>query len=149
DSLFLGNYANINIIDSLYRIRGVGDIRIFGGSDYAMRIWVKPDRLAKLGISVPEVVRAVQQQSTVNPAGQVGAQPSPPGQEMTYTVRAQGRLQTPEEFGAIAIRANPDGSMVRLKDVARVELGALTYQQTGRVDGQPGCALGILHMPGS
>src|SRR5204862_7070669 len=85
----------------------------------------------------------------VNPAGQVGAQPAPPGQEMTYTVRAQGRLQTPEEFEAIAVRANPDGSMVRLKDVARVELGALNYQQTGRIDGQPGCAIGIFQMPGS
>jgi hydrophobic/amphiphilic exporter-1 (mainly G- bacteria), HAE1 family len=149
DALFLTNYANINIIDSLLRIRGVGDIRIFGGSDYAMRIWVKPDLLAKLGITVPEIVRAVQQQSTVNAAGQVGAQPSPSGQEMTYTVRAQGRLQTPEEFGSIAIRANPDGSMVRVRDVARVELGALNYQQTGRIDGLPGCAIGIFQMPGS
>ena len=149
DNLYLANYANINIIDSLYRIRGVGDIRIFGGSDYAMRIWVKPDLLARLGITVPELARAVQQQSTVNPAGQVGAQPAPPGQEMTYTVRAQGRLQTPEEFEAIAVRANPDGSMVRLKDVARVELGALNYQQTGRIDGLPGCAIGIFQMPGS
>jgi multidrug efflux pump len=149
DALFLTNYANINIIDSLLRIRGVGDIRIFGGSDYAMRIWVKPDLLAKLGITVPEIVRAIQQQSTVNAAGQVGAQPSPSGQEMTYTVRAPGRLQTPEEFGAIAIRANPDGSMVRVRDVARVELGALNYQQTGRIDGLPGCAIGIFQMPGS
>ncbi|HEY7172447.1 MAG TPA: multidrug efflux RND transporter permease subunit [Vicinamibacterales bacterium] len=149
DALFLTNYANINIIDSLLRIRGVGDIRIFGGSDYAMRIWVKPDLLAKLGITVPEIVRAVQQQSTVNAAGQVGAQPSPSGQEMTYTVRAPGRLQTPEEFGAIAIRANPDGSMVRVRDIARVELGALNYQQTGRIDGLPGCAIGIFQMPGS
>jgi HAE1 family hydrophobic/amphiphilic exporter-1 len=149
DALFLTNYANINIIDSLLRIRGVGDIRIFGGSDYAMRIWVKPDLLAKLGITVPEIVRAVQQQSTVNAAGQVGAQPSPSGQEMTYTVRAPGRLQTPEEFGAIAIRANPDGSMVRVRDIARVELGALNYQQTGRIDGLPGAAIGIFQMPGS
>jgi HAE1 family hydrophobic/amphiphilic exporter-1 len=149
DALFLANYANINIIDSLLRIRGVGDIRIFGGSDYAMRIWVKPDLLAKLGITVPEIVRAVQQQSTVNPAGQVGAQPSPSGQEMTYTVRAPGRLQTAEQFGTIAIRSNPDGSMVRIRDVARVELGALNYQQTGRVDGLPGTAIGIFQMPGS
>ena len=149
DNLYLANYATINILDSLYRIRGVGDIRIFGGSDYAMRIWVKPDLLARLGITVPELARAVQQQSTVNPAGQVGAQPAPPGQEMTYTVRAQGRLQTPEEFEAIAVRANPDGSMVRVKDVARVELGALNYQQTGRIDGLPGCAIGIFQMPGS
>src|SRR3954471_20906317 len=149
DALFLANYANINIIDSLLRIRGVADIRIFGGSDYAMRIWVKPDLLAKLGLTIPEIVRAVQQQSTVNPAGQVGAQPSPSGQEMTYTVRAAGRLQTPEEFGAIAIRSTPNGSMVRLRDVARIELGALNYQQTGRIDGLPGCAIGIFQMPGS
>jgi HAE1 family hydrophobic/amphiphilic exporter-1 len=149
DGLFLANYANINIIDALYRVRGVGDIRIFGGSDYAMRIWVKPDLLARLGMTVTEVVRAVQQQSTVNPAGQIGSQPAPPGQEMSYTVRAQGRLQTPEEFEEIAVRSNPDGSIVRLRDVARVELGALNYQQFGRVDGRPGCAIGIFQMPGS
>ena len=123
DALFLANYANINIIDALYRVPGVGDVRIFGAGDYAMRIWVKPDRLAKLGLTVPDLVRAVQQQSTVNPSGQIGAQPAPSGQEMTYTVRAQGRLQTAEEFGAIAVRSNPDGSVVRLQDVARIELG--------------------------
>ena len=133
DALFLANYANINIIDALFRVNGVGDVRIFGASDYAMRIWVKPDRLATLGLTVPDLVRAVQQQSTVNPSGQIGAQPAPSGQEFTYTVRAQGRLQTAEEFGAIAVRSNPDGSVVRLKDVARVELGALNYQQIGRV----------------
>ncbi|HEY2907761.1 MAG TPA: multidrug efflux RND transporter permease subunit [Vicinamibacterales bacterium] len=149
DALFLANYANINIIDALYRIPGVGEVRIFGAGDYAMRIWVKPDRLATLGLTVPDLVRAVQQQSTVNPSGQIGAQPAPAGQEMTYTVRAQGRLQTAEEFSAIAVRSNPDGSVVRLKDVARVELGALNYQQIGRVNGQQGCAIGIFQMPGS
>ncbi|MEP7303967.1 MAG: multidrug efflux RND transporter permease subunit [Acidobacteriota bacterium] len=149
DALFLANYANINIIDALYRVPGVGDVRLFGAGDYAMRIWVKPDVLAKLGLTVPDLVRAVQQQSTVNPAGQIGAQPAPPGQEMTYTVRAQGRLQTAEEFAAIAVRSNPDGSVVRLKDVARVELGALNYQQIGRVNGQPGCAVAIFQTPGS
>jgi HAE1 family hydrophobic/amphiphilic exporter-1 len=149
DALFLANYANINIIDALYRVPGVGEVRIFGAGDYAMRIWAKADILAKLGLTVPDLVRAVQQQSTVNPAGQIGAQPAPPGQEMTYTVRAQGRLQTPEEFGAIAVRANPDGSVVRLKDVARIELGALNYQQIGRVNGQPGCAVAVFQMPGS
>jgi HAE1 family hydrophobic/amphiphilic exporter-1 len=149
DALFLANYANINIVDALYRIPGVGEVRIFGAGDYAMRIWVKPDRLATLGLTVPDLVRAVQQQSTVNPSGQIGAQPAPPGQEMTYTVRAQGRLQTAEEFSNIAVRSNPDGSVVRLKDVARVELGALNYQQIGRVNGQQGCAIGIFQMPGS
>src|SRR5215813_11040744 len=99
DSLFLANYANINITDVLYRVTGVGEVRIFGVSDYAMRIWVKPDLLAKLGLTVPDLVRAVQQQNTVNPSGQVGAEPSPKGKETTYTVRSQGRLETPEEFG--------------------------------------------------
>src|SRR3989442_2699814 len=98
DSLFLANYANININDALYRVPGVGEVRLFGASDYAMRIWVKPDRLAKLGLTVPEIVRAVQQQSTVNPSGKIGAQPVPSGQEFSYTVRSQGRLQTAEEF---------------------------------------------------
>src|SRR5580765_1130716 len=149
NSLFLANYANININDILYRVPGVGQVLVFGAGDYAMRIWVKPDLLAKLGITVPDLNRAVQQQSAVNPAGQIGAQPAPPGQEMTYTVRAQGRLQTAEEFAAIAVRSNPDGSVVRLKDVARVELGALNYQQIGRVNGQQGCAVAVFQQPGS
>src|SRR6185295_13224515 len=112
DSLFLANYANININDALYRVSGVGQVRLFGASDYAMRIWVKPDRLAKLGLTVPELVRAVEQQSTVNPSGKIGAQPVPPGQEFSYTVRSQGRLQTAEEFAKVAVRLNPDGSVV-------------------------------------
>jgi HAE1 family hydrophobic/amphiphilic exporter-1 len=149
DALFLANYANINIIDALYRVPGVGDVRIFGAGDYAMRVWVKPDLLAKLGLTVPDLVRAIQQQSTVNPAGQIGAQPAPRGQEMTYTVRAQGRLQTAEEFADIAVRSSPDGSVVRLKDVARIELGALNYQQIGRVNGQQGCAVAVFQTPGS
>src|SRR5436190_14675809 len=110
DSLFLSNYANININDTLYRVPGVGEVRLFGATDYAMRIWVKPDLLAKLGLTVPDLSQAVQQQSTVNPAGQVGAEPAPKGKEMTYTVRAQGRLQTPEEFGEVIVRSHPDGS---------------------------------------
>jgi HAE1 family hydrophobic/amphiphilic exporter-1 len=149
DSLFLANYANININDALYRVPGVGEVRLFGASDYAMRIWVKPDVLAKLGISVPDLSSAVRQQSAVNPSGQVGAEPAPKGKEMTYTIRAQGRLQTPEEFGQIAVRSNPDGSVVRLKDVARIELGALNYQQIARANGQPGCIIAVFQAPGS
>jgi HAE1 family hydrophobic/amphiphilic exporter-1 len=141
DALFLANYANINMTDALYRVPGVGEVRLFGASDYAMRIWVKPDRLAQLGLTVPELMRAVQQQSTVNPSGRIGAQPVPSGQEFSYTVRAQGRLQTAEEFGGIAVRSNPDGSVVRLSDVARIELGALNYGQIGRVNGKPGCGV--------
>ena len=149
DSLFLANYANINVNDALYRVPGVGQINLFGATDYAMRIWVKPDLLAKLGLTVPDITKAVQQQSNVNPAGQVGAQPAPPGVEKTYTVRAQGRLRTPEEFGQVVVRSNPDGSVVRLKDIARIELGAQNYQQVGRVNGQPGCIVGVFQTPGS
>jgi hydrophobic/amphiphilic exporter-1 (mainly G- bacteria), HAE1 family len=149
DSLFLANYANINILDAIFRVPGVGDVRVFGAADYAMRIWVRPDLLARLGLTIPDLVRAVQQQSTVNPAGQIGAQPAPSGQEMTYTVRAQGRLQTPEEFGAIVVRSNPDGSLVRMRDVGRVELGASNYQQIGRANGQQGCAIGVFQLPGT
>jgi len=149
DSLFLANYANININDALYRVPGVGEVRLFGASDYAMRIWVKPDLLAKLGLTVPDLARAVQQQSTVNPAGQVGAEPAPQGKEMTYTLRAQGRLQTPEEFGQIVVRSNPDGSVVRLKDVARIELGAQNYQQVARFGGHPAGIVAVFQAPGS
>src|SRR4029453_13209476 len=149
DSLFLSNYANININDALYRVPGVGEVRLFGASDYAMRVWVKPDLLAKLGLTVRDITRAVQQQSTVNPAGQGGAEPAPSGKEKTYTIRAQGRLQTPEEFGEVIVRSNPDGSVVRLKDVARIELGAQNYQQIGRVNGQPGCIVAVFQAPGS
>ena len=149
DSLFLANYANININDALYRVPGVGEVRLFGASDYAMRIWVKPDLLAKLGLTVPDLAKAVQQQSTVNPAGQFGAEPGPKGKEMTYTLRAQGRLQTPEEFGQVVVRSNPDGSVVRLKDVARIELGAQNYQQIARFNGQPAGIIAVFQSPGS
>src|SRR5258708_15166543 len=149
DSLFLANYANININDALYRVPGVGQVLLFGASNYAMRIWVKPDLLAKLGLTVPDLSNAVQQQSTVNPAGQLGASPAPSSQETTLTVRTQGRLQTPEEFGRIVVRSNPDGSVVRLQDVARVELGALNYRQIGRTNGQPSCIIAIFQAPGS
>ena len=147
--LFLGNYALINVNDALYRVPGVGQVLNFGASEYAMRIWVKPDQLAKLSLTVTDLVRAVQQQSTVNPAGQIGAEPAPPGQEFTYSVRAQGRLASPEEFGQIAVRTNPDGSVVRLADVARIELGALTYKQLGRTNGKPASLIAIFQAPGS
>src|SRR2546425_6702717 len=149
DSLFLANYANININDAIYRVPGVGQVLLFGASDYAMRIWVKPDVLAKLGLTVPDLTRAVQQQSTVNPAGQVVAEPARKGKEMTYTLRAHGRVQTPEEFGQIVVRSNPDGSVVRLKDVARVELGAQNYQQVARFGGHPAGIVAVFQAPGS
>src|SRR5436305_1963039 len=116
--LFLGNYALINVNDALYRVPGVGQVVNFGASEYSMRIWVKPDQLAKLGLAVSDLLRAVQAQNTVNPSGQIGAEPAPAGQEFTYTVRAQGRLVTPEQFGDVAVGLNPDGSAGRMKDVA-------------------------------
>src|SRR5437773_11615702 len=149
DSLFLGNYALINVNDALYRVSGVGQVLNFGIAEYSMRIWVKPDKLAKLGLTVPDLVRAVQQQSTVNPSGRIGAEPAPPGQQLTYTVRAQGRLITAEECGNVVVRLTPDGSGVRLKDVSRIELGALTYNQSGRFNGRPGALIAVFQAPGA
>jgi HAE1 family hydrophobic/amphiphilic exporter-1 len=149
DALFLGNYATINVNDALYRVAGVGQIQNYGTADYAMRIWVKPERLASLGLTVPDLLNAVKQQSTVNPSGGIGTEPAPKGQEFTYTVRSQGRLTSAEEFGNVVVRLNPDGSVVRLKDVSRIELGALTYQQRSRLNGKPACPIGIFQVPGS
>jgi len=149
DSLFLGNYSLINVNDALYRVPGVGQVVNFGLSEYSMRIWVKPDKLAKLGLTVLDLMRAVQQQNAVNPAGRVGAEPSPQGQQLTYTVRAQGRLVTAEQFGNVVVRITPDGSVVRLKDVARIDLGALTYNQSGRFNGRPAALVAAFQTPGA
>jgi hydrophobic/amphiphilic exporter-1 (mainly G- bacteria), HAE1 family len=149
DGLFLGNYALINVNDALYRVPGVGQVLNFGASEYAMRVWVKPDQLASLGLTVSDLLKALQAQNTVNPSGQIGAEPAPAGQEFTYTVRAQGRLVTPEQFGQVVVRLNPDGSTVRMKDVARIELGALSYKQIGRFNGKPSSIIGIYQAPGS
>jgi len=149
DPAFLGNYATINVNDALYRVQGVGQVTNFGSSDYAMRVWVKPDRMASLGLTVNDLVDAVKQQNNVNPSGQIGGEPAPPGREFTYSVRAQGRLVTAEEFGQIVVRLNPDGSTVRLKDVSRIELGSLNYSQLGRLNGKPAGIVGIFQAPGS
>src|SRR5215813_6939154 len=149
DPLFLGNYATINLVDTIQRVKGVGQIRIFGTFDYAMRIWVRPDRLAKLGLTVSDLASAVGAQSTVNPSGRVGDEPVPTGQQFTYTVQAQGRLATPEEFGNVVVRLNPDGSTVRLRDVARLELGGLSYTQIGRFNGRPATIIAVYQTPGS
>src|SRR5882724_8216657 len=127
DARFLANYAYINLSDQINRSYGIGTVQIFGAGQYAMRLWVKPDRLAKLAITVPEIVSAIQSQNAVNPAGQVGSEPVPKGQQFTYSVQAQGRMTSPEEFGEIVIRESVGGAVVRLKDVARVELGAQSY----------------------
>jgi HAE1 family hydrophobic/amphiphilic exporter-1 len=149
DAAFLGNYAVINLNDALLRVPGVGQVTMFGSSDYAMRIWVSPDVLQKRGLTISDLQDALRKQSTVNPAGQVGAEPAPSGQEFTYAVRALGRLVTPEEFGEVVVRENPDGSMIRLKDVAHIELGTLTYNQRGRFNGKPAAVIGVYQAPGS
>ncbi len=149
DNNFLSNYAAININDRLSRTRGVGDVKLFGGSDYAMRIWVKPDRLAKLGLTVPDLVRAVQDQNVISPAGQIGAPPAPAGTEFTYTVRTTGRLLNEEDFARIVVRTNPDGSQVRFGDIARIELGTLLYNQIGRNNGRPAAVIAVYQLPGS
>jgi HAE1 family hydrophobic/amphiphilic exporter-1 len=149
DNVFLANYSYININDQMTRVPGIASVTIFGAGQYAMRLWVRPDRLASLGITIPEIVTAVQQQNAVNPAGQVGAEPVPKGQEFTYAVRAQGRLENEAQFGDIVIRANPDGSVVRLKQVGRIELGAQTYNLMGRLNGKPAAVICLYQMPGS
>jgi HAE1 family hydrophobic/amphiphilic exporter-1 len=149
DAPFLGNYAIINVNDALLRIKGVGDVRNLGTGEYSMRVWLKPDVLASLGLTVTDVAAAIRSQNVVNPAGQVGAEPAPTGQEFAYTVRAQGRLQTPEQFGAIIVRENPDGSVVRVSDVARIELGTVTYTQEGAFNGKPAAVVAAFQTPGS
>src|SRR4051795_5135163 len=149
DSVFLANYAYINLNDQLTRVPGIASVTVFGAGQYAMRCWVRPDRLAKLGVTVPEIIKAVQTQNTVNPAGQIGGEPVPKGQDFTYAVLAQGRLPSPEEFGQFVIRANPDGSILRLKDVARIDLGAQTYNLVGRYSGKPAAVVAVYQLPGS
>ena len=156
DNLFLANYATINLQYALTRVAGVGQVQIFGAGPYAMRIWVNPDRLASLGVTVPDITAAVQAQNKVNPAGQVGGEPVPPGQQFTYNVRAPGRLPTAAEFEQIIVRAQPDGSILRLKDVARVELGSQYYSSMARLGTagsgkptQPAALIALYLTPGS
>jgi The (Largely Gram-negative Bacterial) Hydrophobe/Amphiphile Efflux-1 (HAE1) Family len=149
DPTFLANYAYININDPMTRVNGIGSVSIFGAGQYAMRIWVQPDRLATLNITVPEVISAIQAQNNVNPAGQIGGEPVPPGQVFTFTVNTTGRLSTPKQFEDIVIRANSDGSIVRVKDVARVELGSQIYNIRGRFQGKDAAIICIYQQPGS
>jgi HAE1 family hydrophobic/amphiphilic exporter-1 len=150
DSAFLNNYATINIVDSLARINGVGLVNQFGGSDYAMRVWVKPDQLAKLGVGVNDVSQAIQQQNVIAPAGQIGGPPAPAGTEFTYVVRTPDRLQTAEQFGEIVIKSDPStGALIRLRDVARIELGTQLYNSSARYNGASAAVLAIYQVPGS
>ncbi|HTS60202.1 MAG TPA: efflux RND transporter permease subunit [Terriglobales bacterium] len=156
NNVFLANYAIINLQYALTRISGVSQVQIFGAGPYAMRIWVNPDRLARLGITVSDITSAVKAQNKVNPAGQVGGEPVPSGQQFTYNVRAPGRLPTVEEFNEIVVRAQPDGSVLRLKDVARVELGSQYYSYLARLGAagegkaaQPAALIALYLTPGS
>lgn len=149
DSTFLANYAYVNIVNPLTRVTGVASVSVMGSGEYAMRMWLDPAKLANFNITTKEVANAVQQQNTVNPAGQTGAEPVPAGQQMTYTVIAQGRLVTVKEFEDIVVRANRDGSVVRIKDLGRVELGAQTYNIAGRYNGHPAAAVLVYQLPGS
>src|SRR5437016_7160862 len=149
DELFLSNYAYVNLNDPMTRVPGIGQVTVFGANKYDIRFWVNPDTLAKLDITVNEIVRALQAQNTVNPAGQLGGKPVPRGQEFTYTVLAQGRLASVEDFENVVVRATPDGSIVRVRDVARVELGEQSYYRDARLNGRPAAGIAIYQLPGS
>jgi HAE1 family hydrophobic/amphiphilic exporter-1 len=149
DATYLANYAYINLNDPIARLYGVGQTQVFGAGQYAIRLWVKPDQMAKLGITVPDISNALQAQNTVNPAGQVGGEPAPNDQKFTYAVLAQGRLKTPEQFGDVIVREAPNGGTVRVKDVARVELGTQDYSLSGRLNGQPSAVIAVYQLPGT
>jgi HAE1 family hydrophobic/amphiphilic exporter-1 len=149
DVQFLNNYSVINVKDALLRVPGVSQVDLFGGAEYGMRVWIRPDDLAKLGLTPNDVINAVKEQNLQAPAGQIGAAPSAPGQQFTYTVRAPGRFTTPAEFEDIIIRATADGRQVRIRDVGRVELGSENYKSFGRLDGKPAACLAVYLLPGA
>jgi multidrug efflux pump len=145
---FLANHAQVNLVDELKRIPGVGDVTLFG-SGYSMRIWLQPDRMARLGVTPTDVANAVRAQNAQYAAGRVGAEPAPTGQQLNYTVTARGRLVTPEEFGDIVVRAGGASGVLRIKDVAQVELGAQTYDVSTTVDGNPAVGLAVFLQTGA
>ncbi|MGH9537082.1 MAG: efflux RND transporter permease subunit, partial [Terriglobales bacterium] len=149
DSVFLANYAYINLVDQITRQPGVANVTVFGAGQYAMRVWVRPDQLAKLRVTVPQIVAAIQTQNAVTPAGQIGGDPVPKGQQFTYAVRTLGRLSSADQFGEIIVRALPNGAVLRLKDVARLELGAQSYNVSSRYNGKPAATIAIYQLPGS
>jgi HAE1 family hydrophobic/amphiphilic exporter-1 len=149
DNIFLANYSYININDAMTRVKGIASVTVFGAGQYAIRLWVRPDRLAQMGITVPDIINAIQQQNTVNPSGKIGGEPVPKGQEFTYAVRSQGRLATQAEFGAIVLRAEPGGAIVRVRDVARIELGSQNYDMMARLNGKPCALIALYQLPNS
>ncbi|WDP83968.1 MAG: efflux RND transporter permease subunit [Desulfobacter sp.] len=149
DQTFLNNYALINIKDILARIKGIGRVDVLGASDYSMRIWIRPDRLAQLGMTVPEIIDAIRAQNVIVPGGKFGAEPAPPGTEFTYTVRLPDRLQSEKEFGDIVIRTTPTGAQVKIRDIARVEMGVESYNTFTRLDGKDCAIISLYQAPGS
>jgi hydrophobe/amphiphile efflux-1 (HAE1) family protein len=149
DTLYLSNYASINIVDELKRLPGIADVTIFGARDYSMRVWINPEKMARLGVTTADVAAALRAQNAQYAAGKIGTEPAPAGQNIVYTVTATGRLVEPEEFGEIVVRANPTGSVLRLKDIARIELGALNYDSSNTLNGQPTIGMATYLQPGA
>jgi multidrug efflux pump len=149
DTLYLSNYASINIVDELKRVPGIADVTVFGARDYSMRVWINPERMARLGVTTADVAAALRAQNAQYAAGKIGTEPAPPGQNLVYTVTATGRLVEPEEFGEIVVRAGPTGNVLRLKDIARIELGALNYDTSNQLNGQPTIGMGTYLQPGA
>ena len=149
DANYLINYCGINLRDQLLRIPGIAQVDLFGGTDYGMRIWLRPDKLAKLGLTAADVIASIKEQNLQAPAGRIGMAPSPKGQQFTYTVAAPGRLVTTEEFENIIIRGTETGAQVRIRDVGRAELGAQDYNAFGRLDGKPAGAMAVYLLPGA
>ena len=149
DAIYLSNYATINVIDPLARIKGVGQVTLFGPLDYSLRIWLDPDRLTELKLTPNDVIAAVQSQNVQAALGRIGAAPATNEQQVQINIKTKGRLTRPEEFANIILRANPDGSVVRVKDVARVEMGARSQDRYSRFNGAPAAAIGIYQSPGS
>ena len=150
DTLFLSNYASINVVDELKRLPGIADVTIFGARDYSMRVWLNPEKMARLGITTSDVAGALRAQNAQYAAGRIGTEPAPAGQAIVYTVTASGRLIEPEEFGEIVVRASGQpGGILRLKDIARIELGALNYDTSNTLDGQPTIGMATFLQPGA
>ncbi len=149
DAKFLNNYASINVLDQLSRIKGVGEVALFGGSDYAMRVWLKPDIMSKLGVTVEDVKNALNAQNMISPGGKFGAEPAPMGTDFTYGVTLQDRLVNEKQFASIVVRSKEDGAQVLLCDISRVELGTENYSSSARRNNAPSAVLALYQMPGS
>jgi hydrophobe/amphiphile efflux-1 (HAE1) family protein len=149
DTLYLSNFASINIVDELKRLPGIADVTIFGARDYSMRVWLNPEKMARLGVTPAEVAAALRAQNAQYAAGRIGTEPAPPGQKIVYTVTATGRLIEPEQFGEVVVRAMGPNGVLRLKDIARIELGALNYDTSNTLDGQPTIGMATYLQPGA